>query len=76
MGIGKGIFNQLMIWVGPIDQFGQIDQGALQNSYHSPEREGASGDVRKVWDRGQGVRPMLEEKVFTLNIWIFNTKNY
>ena len=49
MGMGKGIFNQLMFWVGPIDQFGQIDQGAVQKSYHSPEGEGggSSGDVRK-----------------------------
>ena len=40
MGMGKGIFNQLMFWVGPIDQFGQIDLGAVQKSYHSPEGEG------------------------------------
>ena len=63
MGMGKGIFNQLMFWVGPIDQFGQIDQEAVQKSYHSPEGEG-------------GVIRGCEEKVFTLNIWIFNTKYY
>ena len=48
MGMGKGIFNQLMFWVGPIEQSDQIDQEAVQKSYHSPEGEGgSSGDVRK-----------------------------
>ena len=40
MRMDKGIFNQLMFLVSLIDQFGQIDQGAVKKSYHSPEGEG------------------------------------
>ena len=49
MGMGKGIFNQLMFWVGPIDQFGQIDLGAVQKIISLTWRGGggSSGDVRK-----------------------------
>ena len=64
MGMGKGIFNQLMFWVGPIDQFGQIDQGAVQKLYHLTEGEGgwSSADVRKVWKGGREPDPCLRKK--------------